>query len=212
MGACDISFQLDNKATQNQIEQAFKRRTEADAEENGHREGYSGDFQTVDRVDYKHLGKVFPSQSEAFEFCLNKAEKWTTVVAVYYYAGRGLSKRIEAKLARISDKYKTLSTELDAVRRAPLDAFKGKAFKTCPECKSRLAVKHLDTMHLGLRCPLCESDWRPKRLQVKITKLEARLEALKTEAKAIRDAELTKQAEKAKASDIRTLIAGLGAC
>lgn len=50
----------------------------------GDDDGYSGDFQTVNRVDYSYLGKVYPSHQEAMEFALEKAEKWETVVALYF--------------------------------------------------------------------------------------------------------------------------------
>ena len=84
MGACDISFTLDNKATRTQIETAFKRQRERDAEYNGHAEGYSGDFQTVDGIDFGHLGQVFSNYSQAHEYCLENAKKWDKVIAVYY--------------------------------------------------------------------------------------------------------------------------------
>lgn len=209
MGAHDISFELNKKATPNQIQTAFKEQRESDANENGHQSGYSGDFQTVHSVDLGHLGKVFPSQHDAMEFCLDKAKKWDTVVAVYYNANRQLPKHVEAKLERINVKYKALSVELEAAKRTQLDA--PKEFKTCPNCKSRLAMKYVDVVHLGMRCPLCDLDWKPKRLQAKIAKLNTKLTALKSEAQTLANAERAKLAEKAKASDIRTLIAGWGA-
>ena len=84
MGATNISHIMRDKLDKPAIEQAFRERQANDRRENGHQEGYSGDFQTVRQVDFRFLGKVFPSYTEAENFCLDKAEKWETVVAVYF--------------------------------------------------------------------------------------------------------------------------------
>ena len=87
MGAENIDFKIKGKATKDQINDKFKERRESDSDRNGHQDGYSGDFQTVDNVDFEYLGKVFDSYREAEDFCLDKAKKWETVVAVYYQCG-----------------------------------------------------------------------------------------------------------------------------
>lgn len=89
MGAHNIDFELKGKASKSEIENAFKSQRESDAAENGHQHGYSGDFQTVRCVDFKHLGEVFSDYNKAYDFCLEHAEKWETVVAVYYKTNRG---------------------------------------------------------------------------------------------------------------------------
>src|SRR5271154_5494849 len=102
MGACDISFTIDSKASVEQIRQAFQRQREQDSEENGHASGYSGDFQTVGGVDFKHLGKVFNSYHDAFEFCMENAQKWEKVLAVYYFNGTPVkSTKLDKLLAKI---------------------------------------------------------------------------------------------------------------
>ena len=85
-GAHDISFELDGEATRQQINNAFKEKKESDSNnyEGDDEDSYSGDFQTVNSVDFKHLGKVYETFDEAYEFALDKAEKWETVVALYY--------------------------------------------------------------------------------------------------------------------------------
>lgn len=88
MGATNISLGLKGKASRQEIDKAFRDRQAKDREYNGHQEGYSGDFQTVRSVDF-HLNQEFKSFSEAEEFCLDKAEKWETVVAVYYKNDKG---------------------------------------------------------------------------------------------------------------------------
>jgi len=76
MGAENIEFRLKGKATKAQISAAFMARREQDAFENGHQDGYSGDFQTVHCVDYKYLGDVFDSYETAVNLALDKAEKY----------------------------------------------------------------------------------------------------------------------------------------
>ncbi len=85
MGACSIGFSTDGTKTRDEVVNDFRDR-QADDRDNYHDEdggdgdGYTGDFQTVNRVDFR--GKVFADHDEANEFCLDHAEKWSTVVAV----------------------------------------------------------------------------------------------------------------------------------
>lgn len=84
MGATNICHVMRDKADNPAIEKAFRERQKIDQAENGHRQGYSADFQTVRRIDYRFLGKVYPNYKEAEEVCLEHAQKWETVVAVYF--------------------------------------------------------------------------------------------------------------------------------
>ncbi len=80
MGACDIWMVAKPNLTKRDAAKLLKEQQEEDAYQNGHRHGYSGDFQTVDSV--KLVDKVFDNRNEAEEFCLSNAEKWFYVVAV----------------------------------------------------------------------------------------------------------------------------------
>jgi hypothetical protein len=80
MGACSISMTVKGDATEEEVMKAFANQQQEDRYDNGHREGYSGDFQTVDRV--KFTKNVFTDGEEAFEYCLSNAQKWSYVVAV----------------------------------------------------------------------------------------------------------------------------------
>jgi hypothetical protein len=86
MGACDISFTLKGKVKFEEIGKAFRHRQGIDQIENGHQSGYSGDFQTVDKV-IDRTYQVFDSYEEAFDYCLENCEKWVSVVAVRYKDG-----------------------------------------------------------------------------------------------------------------------------
>lgn len=96
MGACDIRFTLKGDASRSDVLEAFKKKQLSDAEYNGHREGYSGDFQTVHEVkfhtEFPGCPSLFPSFNDAYEYCLEKAEKWVYVVAVRYTADDGKTK------------------------------------------------------------------------------------------------------------------------
>lgn len=109
MGAHNIEFEIGKKATTKQIEQAFKQRQKHDKEYNGHREGYSGDFQTVHAVDH-HLNKVFDDYNQAHDYCLKHATKWATVVSVYYLKEKPKDnktlERLKLKKAEIEQKIK----------------------------------------------------------------------------------------------------------
>ena len=85
MGACNIDFTLKGKASRTEIQKAFTEQRENDAIENG-RGSYTGDFQTVRRVVFE-TDTVFASLDQAYDFCLEKAEKFETVIAVYFQNG-----------------------------------------------------------------------------------------------------------------------------
>lgn len=200
MGACDISFELDKKATRDEIEKAFKNQKENDTEENGHAHGYSGDFQTVGSIDY-HLENVFPSAEKAYEYCLEHAVKWSTVVAVYY---KEETKVKGKKVEKIKAKLNTLRLAAREVENIGPDTTK--PFRACSGCKSRLSIKHIKGNH----CPLCGFDLRPKSIQNKLNKIH---ELEKKEFQKLGELQ-TKENEKNLKSNkgVKTLVAGWGAC
>lgn len=89
-GATSIDFEMKGQASRADIEKAFMEQKRYDMmNSDDDDDGYTGDFQTVNVVNYKYLGKVFESYDEAYKFALDKAEKWETVVAVYYNDKKG---------------------------------------------------------------------------------------------------------------------------
>lgn len=198
MGAHDISFELNNKASKTEIEEAFKRQVDNDSEYNGHREGYSGDFQTVDKVDYTHLGQVFNSYSEAYDYCLKHARKWETVIAVYYVDAPIVKSKL---LDRAVTKLKQLHEALANTH--VLD--KTNEFKTCKNCKSRIATKYLQYVN----CLVCKNDLRTQGLKNKEKAIEEKIKALSTQKEHI----IKKLQEKAakKNKNVKTLVCGWGA-
>jgi len=199
MGACNIEFTLNKKASRNEIYDAFKKQQDSERSENGHRDGYSGDFQTVHKIDYR-LDTVFTSYSEAHDFCLKHASKWETVVAVYF-----CNVKVESKtVTKLTDQVKALSVQLQDLERTPLA--RSKAFQTCTACKSKVALKHFH----GASCPVCRADLRPKALQARIARLKTKLATL--QAKRADKIKTERQKAIEKGSQVETMVAGWGAC
>jgi hypothetical protein len=82
MGACNIDFAVQGKSTSSDIKAAFRQHQDDDRSYNGSRDGYSGDFQTVN--DVKITNKMFDDFQTAYDYCLDTAKKWDYVVAVKY--------------------------------------------------------------------------------------------------------------------------------
>jgi hypothetical protein len=201
MGACNIEFDIPKKATWSEIQERFKRQREQDRIENGQR-SYTGDFQTVDKVvDYTN--NVFNSYNEAHEFCMQKAEKWISVVAVYY---KDIKIKPNKQIEKLGKKLTQLVNEYEA---SQLLTVKLPKFVTCEGCSSRVSTSHTR----GYECPVCgEGDFRPLGLQRKLAKLKAKIELLKEKRSGLITALKTKQAAKQGDKDLKTLVAGLGAC
>lgn len=201
MGACDISFELKGKASKEQIEKAFKAQQKRDREYNGHKEGYTGDFQTVNKVEF-HLSTMFKTHTEAFEYCLKVSEKWSTVVAVYY----NQSAEIKSKaLDKLRASVKIVTQLIRDLKSIPI-AKPNEVFKTCSGCKSRLAMQYVKYS----QCSLCGVSLRPKSIENRIAKKEEQLKVIQNKIDAIISKENAKQAAKGK--NINTLVAGWGAC
>jgi len=199
MGASDISFEINKKATEKEVLESFNRQRERDEDENGHQQGYSGDFQTVDTVKC-HFDKLFTSYSEAFDYCLEKAEKWCYAVAVHYIDVQAKKTKQEEKLQqKIGDLTKSLR-EISVVT-------KQEGFTKCSGCGSKLANKHLRTKN----CVVCGNGLLTKSEIKKQTKLNSKIDELKKKLEAIKKVAQEKAAKKAKSKDVKTLIAGWGA-
>lgn len=82
MGAINIDIHVDGDKSPEYIREVFKSQQAEDRFNNGHRDGYSGDFQTVDEVKISML--KFETYDEAYDYCLDKSEKWEHVTACRY--------------------------------------------------------------------------------------------------------------------------------
>lgn len=205
MGACNIEFELKGDATRSDVLAEFKSQRERDAERNGHAEGYSGDFQTVNRVDF-HDNQVFTSESEAQEYCLKHAVKWDTVVAVKYEVRTEVkldvkARRLNAQVREACQLKRDFETELKV---EGIEFVRSKAFATCKGCKSRLNTSKLNRPE----CPVCSQTLLPAKQVKRLARLTERHTYL-----AARLGEYTKALQaKTKVTGTRWLICGWGAC
>lgn len=199
MGAYNIEFEMEGKATMSQIETRFKQQQANDRHENGAR-SYSGDFQTVHRVDYTYLDRVFNSYNEAHKFALEKAEKWVTVVAVRYVE---VDFKPNAKVTKMLAQKKAVDQEIFALRHQKHHIT---GMKTCPQCKSKINFNYLKAH----ACPVCDEDMRPKATVSKLRRLESKSSVL---GKRIEKeyAAIKEKALKKKNNPVNTLVAGWGA-
>jgi len=174
MGAWSINFEVDGNKSFYEVLNVFKKKQGHDSSYNGHRDGYSGDFQTLDTVeDHSHKG-VFNCQNKAHDYALNKSEKWSFAVAVKYKVigetkKTTTLKTIDKKLTASNVQLKKLNAKVDAwtkklwVKRFPV-MDKKKTFK-CSNCKSTINLKFVEpTMFWSkfeervycYKCPVCE--------------------------------------------------------
>lgn len=82
MGADFISMGLNGIVSDVLVERTMKRRAADDNAENGHRDGYSGDWQCVS--DFKRVHGTFKNREEALDYLQQKCEKWGPALVVQY--------------------------------------------------------------------------------------------------------------------------------
>lgn len=87
MGAINIDIHIDGDVSVSEVKKAFNNQRVEDSYRNGHQDGYSGDFQTVQEVKISML--KFETYDEAYEYCLEKSEKWEYVTACRYKDNKG---------------------------------------------------------------------------------------------------------------------------
>jgi hypothetical protein len=202
MGAHNIEFKMVGTPSFIAVKKKFDDLRKENRDYNGHREGYSGDFQTVREVK-DHTHKTFDSYNEAHNYCLDTAQKWDFVVAVRYKFIDAKSFKYSAKVEKLDKKCQELTQKLRDLQNQPVKLAK---FVTCEGCRSKVASQHLR----GTKCPVCgEGDFRPLGLQRKIAKLNDKIKLAQTAF------ESQKKTEKAKGmkkfGKVGTLVAGWGA-
>ena len=81
MGADFVTMESKAKNTSD-LAKDFRRQIASDKDENGHRDGYSGDFQCFDGMEI--TDEVFDTYQEAEDYVEANGEKWGAAVAVKY--------------------------------------------------------------------------------------------------------------------------------
>jgi hypothetical protein len=201
MGACDIYFTIGKQVTAlKELEGYLERKQTQDREENGSQSGYSGDFQTVSGIK-TDFSQVFTSFRQALDHCLEKTEKWGDALAVHYCE---ITVPLSKTREKIIERIKAMQTEIAQIQIVT----KKEGYRTCTNCRSKLANSHLHYK----TCPLCDTSLLSASEEKKLNKKTEQLEKLKTKRdelyKKDHDAALKKYGLK----NVKTLIAGWGAC
>lgn len=209
MGAENISFELDGSKTFADVRLAFEDRRRQDAQENGSQQGYSGDFQTVRSV-LDHGGMVFDSCSEAEDYCLDKAKKWETVIAVRYRVVKEIT--LPKRHTVLNDQAALVEDELRKVRKESQEAYEKIRFNTekmsCRNCGSKLACRFLSM--ISSCCPVCGISLLAKKDRKRIATLEKKLNIIQENKAKVKAAARAKAVAKSKKT--HWLICGWGAC
>lgn len=200
MGACDISFIIGKKATEREVKEALESQRAEDNSYNGHQEGYSGDFQTVSGVTCD-FSKVFTSYSEAKDYCLSNTEKWGDALAVHFVdisvPRTKAETKIEERIVKLKDEQRTLHRFENQT-----------GFVKCKHCGSRLNKKHL----VHKTCRLCSQPLLTNAEQRKADRLDSTINQLQEKLAQLRTLARQKAIEKNGQKNIKTLVAGWGAC
>ena len=80
-GSSNIGFRLPGNMTIQEVKKAFQERHARDIVEYG-TDAYNGSWSTIQYV--KVIDKVYETQNEASDYCLDNAEKWEYAIAVKY--------------------------------------------------------------------------------------------------------------------------------
>lgn len=195
MGAESIYFTIKGEAKRQEIQDAFERQQEENRLYNGSRDGYSGDFQTVDKVDFR-LHETFESEREAIEYCLKHAEKWSSVVAVRFKVRKLYDKRDILK--RAIESFRELQASKNSLEREALSKLTvKKGLVKCSKCTSHLKANLLRSEN----CPVCGGSLRLASYEKRLQKLAERMNKANDKIKKM-----------SKIVRIDTLVAGWGAC
>ena len=195
MGGCDIYFSLDSKLSEKEVREAVRRQASNDEDENGHQDGYSGDWQTISTINFR--GQVFETCGDAKEWCSNHTSKWEASVVKFKSFGEiKPSKTIE----KINKKLQYLEEKFEADKEVLLKKIRSKPFFTCPLCKSKINSKYTNN-----ECVVC-NEYTPVRKKLG-EKYEAKVKELETK-KALEIERLRKKAK----YTIKWLVYGVAAC
>ena len=228
MGSCNVSTYVSGDKSRQDIRQHIQNLRSENRDYNGHQEGYSGDWQTIDQINFSD--KIFNTEEEAHEYALDNTKKWEGMAVRYKQIkevkpSAQLKKVQKAILALETKRLKLKENYLKFakaawVKRAPVLA-KRKTFK-CGSCKSTLNMKFVEASNSGsietyYTCPVCERGLllpaqlkRANALRKAIAKIEEQIKA-KQEKSVIIKAKLIEKIA-AKTTKTGWLIVGWAAC
>lgn len=198
MGSANIGLRFKGQKTAAQINKLVNEQRKEDREYNGHREGYSGDWQTIHDIE-DHTDKIFDSVSEADEYCLRNTEKGAALI-VYY---KSIPKTEPQYISKLKDKLTALRVELDKQPRLILDGIKSAKSKTigCKTCSSSISRKYLTSV----KCPICSTLFITKTQQNKLDNITNNITLVNSKLRE------SKKKIAAKCKNINTMVAGWAA-
>lgn len=82
MGACSIYHTIKGELSREDIGKEMDSVRQDQAYQNGHQEGYSGDFQTVDGIGFPNR-PAFENLNEALNWCWDNTEKREALCVTY---------------------------------------------------------------------------------------------------------------------------------
>lgn len=185
MGSGTVWLEFDGKLTEEQVRSEIQDKREENKDYNGHREGYSDDWQTIHHIEF-YYRQEFQSHEEAFNYCADNAQKGCAIAVVFLAQTKNVDDN--KKLVKMN----TLIDELNFAKNVLIDKkhvlineiltdAKTAKSKTigCKTCESSINRSRLKSMG----CPVCSSDLTSDTNKLKIQKLETK----------IKDAEQEKQ-------------------
>jgi hypothetical protein len=84
MGSENICLVYDGNLKRSEVEQRIQAQRVEDRNRNGHQDGYSNDWQTIQNITWNPL-KIFEDIGEAEEYCLDNCDKREAVAVRAWY-------------------------------------------------------------------------------------------------------------------------------
>jgi len=189
MGASFVDRSYKGKLTRDQIKKEFDAQVIEDRDYNGHQEGYSGDWQTLNGVRLDD-DVIFANERDASEYVADHSDKWEHAVAVYFH------EKVSTKTsAKASDQLKKAREGLRTTKFEIAEMIKNAKSVTiaCKNCKSKITRKFLRDSN----CPVCSSDLKSVTQNKRIARMNEKVDSIERKLR-----------ESMKKGKINTLIGG----
>ena len=169
MGSNFVDYKYGKKLTKEQISKEFKNRQEEGRDYNGHQDGYSGDFQTVNCVTIKD--NVFNTLQEALDYIDNNASKWENAVATYYTekTSSKTSEKVKSQLNKARE-------DIIILKGSIIQSIKNAKSKTigCKKCESKINRRYISRP----ACVVCGGELRSTTDLNRINRAELKVNTL----------------------------------
>lgn len=178
MGASDCVNTYPNM-TEAQVRKVWEQDQEAAEHEYGHG-AYSGTIATMHGAPNFYDNRL-ATQDEAYQFCIDKHEKWDAAIACSYLMAVPLGKRDETRIAKAEKKVEVADDNLNTAWKKIRAAFLATKSKNvgCGGCGSSLNRVKLCEYSFGRPkwnlCPLCQNNLLSATAHDRLAKLQEKL-------------------------------------